>query len=223
MEQLKLRAEARTNIGSRYARRLRRQDKIPAVMYGRGGDSVALTLDRLRFRAALNAAGPNAIITLEHEGTTHLTIVKDMQRDTIANRVTHIDLLRISLDERLVVDVPIHLEGEAVTVGRQGGVVQQQLMTLAVESPAGVIPPTLNVDISELSIEEPIRVGDVELPEGMVSQVPDDTLVVIGQRSRAAVAAEVEDEEAEIEGEEAEGEEAEGEEAEGDEADAGSD
>ncbi|WP_419922366.1 50S ribosomal protein L25 [Candidatus Poriferisodalis sp.] len=195
MEQFKLAAETGRATGSASSRRLRADNKIPAVMYGHGSDPVTLTLDRLRFRAALNAAGPNAIITLEVDGRDYLTIVKDMQRDTIANRVTHIDFLLISLDERLVVDVPVHIVGEAVVAGREGAVVQQQLMSLTVESPAGVIPPTFEVDVSELSLDNPIRVSDLALPEGMESQVETDTLVVIAQRSRAAVAAEQADEE----------------------------
>ena len=190
MEQLKLVAEARLATGSGPSRRLRADNKIPAVMYGHGSDPVLVTLDRLRFRAALNAAGPNAIITLEVEGKNHLTIVKDMQRDSIANRVTHVDFMLVSLDERLVVDVPVRLVGEAALAGREGAVVQQQLMSLHVESPAGVIPPAIDVDVESLSLENSIRVSDLALPEGMVSLLDSDTLVVIAQRSRAAVAAE---------------------------------
>lgn len=197
MEQFKLAADAGRPIGSASSRRLRADNKIPAVMYGHGTDPVLLTLDRLRFRAALNAAGPNAIITLEVEGKSHLTIVKDMQRDSIANRVTHVDFLLISLDERLVVDVPVHLVGEAVLAGRQGAVVQQQIMSLTVESPAGVIPPTFEVDLTDLSLDNPVRVSDLDLPEGMVSQIDEDTLVVIAQRSRASIAAGQDDEETE--------------------------
>ena len=190
MEQLKLLAETRLATGSGPSKRLRADNKIPAVMYGHGSDPVMITLDRLRFRAALNAAGPNAIITLEVEGKNHLTIVKDMQRDSIANRVTHVDFMLVSLDERLVVDVPVRLVGEAAVAGREGAVVQQQLMSLHVESPAGVIPPTIDVDVESLSLENSVRVSDLALPEGMVSLLDSDTLVVIAQRSRAAVAAE---------------------------------
>ncbi|WP_420446554.1 50S ribosomal protein L25 [Candidatus Poriferisodalis sp.] len=197
MEQLKLVAEARLTIGSGPSRRLRADNKIPAVMYGHGSDPVLITLDRLRFRAALNAAGPNAIITLEVEGKNHLTIVKDMQRDSIANRVTHVDFMLVSLEERLVVDVPVRLVGEAAVAGREGAVVQQQLMSLHVESPAGVIPPAIDVDVEWLSLENSIRVSDLALPEGMVSLLESDTLVVIAQRSRAAVAAEQVDEDGE--------------------------
>ena len=208
MEQLKLAAERRAATGSGPARRLRAQNKIPAVMYGHGTDPMSLTLDRLRFRAALNAAGPNAIITLDVEGASHLTIVKDMQRDSIANRVTHVDFLLISLDERLSVDVPLRLVGDAARAGREGAVVQQQLMSLNVNSPAGVIPPSLDVDVSELSLENPIRVGDLTLPEGMESLADADTLVVIAQRTRAAVAAEQTGDEADAEGTEGAGDEA---------------
>ncbi|MCY3950133.1 MAG: 50S ribosomal protein L25 [Acidimicrobiaceae bacterium] len=190
MEQLKLIAETRHSTGSGASRRLRAEGKIPAVIYGHGSEPVSITLERLRFRAALNAAGPNAIITLEVDGANHLTIVKDMQRDSIANRVTHVDFLLISLDERLVVDVPVRLVGEAVQAGREGAVVQQQLMSLHVESPAGVIPPALDVSVESLSLENPIRISDLTLPEGMESLLDGDTLVAIAQRTRAAVAAE---------------------------------
>ncbi|WP_420624709.1 50S ribosomal protein L25 [Candidatus Poriferisodalis sp.] len=190
MVQLKLVAEARLATGSGPSRRLRADNKIPAVMYGHGSDPVLITLDRLRFRAALNAAGPNAIITLEVEGQNHLTIVKDMQRDSIANRVTHVDFMLVSLEERLVVDVPVRLVGEAALAGREGAVVQQQLMSLHVESPAGVIPPAIDVDVESLSLENSIRVSDLALPAGMVSLLEGETLVVIAQRTRAAVAAE---------------------------------
>lgn len=198
MEQLKLIAETRHAAGSGPSRRLRAEGKIPAVMYGHSSEPVSITLDRLRFRAALNAAGPNAIITLEVDGTNHLTIVKDMQRDSIANRVTHVDFLLISLDERLVVDVPVRLVGEAAQAGREGAVVQQQLMSLHVDSPAGVIPPAIDVNVESLSLENPIRVSDLTLPEGMESLLEGDTLVAIAQRTRAAVAAEQLDHEGEL-------------------------
>ncbi len=190
MEQLKLIAETRNATGSGPSRRLRAQNKIPAVMYGHRSDPVLITLDRLRFRAALNAAGPNAIITLEVGGKNHLTIVKDMQRDSIANRVTHVDFLLISLDEILEVDVPIRLVGEAAIAGREGAVVQQQLMSLHVASPAGLIPSAFDVNVESLSLENPIRVSDLALPEGMECPLDGDTLIVIAQRSRASVAAE---------------------------------
>ena len=204
--QLKLAAETGRTTGSRTSRRLRRENRIPAVMYGHGSDPLPITVERLLFRSALNAAGPNAIITLEVDGSQHLTIVKDMQRDPIANRVTHVDFLRIDLDERLVVDVPVVLTGEALEAGRQGAVIQQQLMSLTLEAPAGDIPATIEVDITDVELDKPISIGDLEFAAVIDVQVEPETLVVVAQRSRASVAAEgdeVEDEAVE----EAEGDE----------------
>jgi large subunit ribosomal protein L25 len=202
MSVLKLTAESGRAQGSRASRRLRREDKIPAVMYGHGSEPVAISVERLLFRSVLNDAGPNAVITLDLEGSEHLTIVKDMQRDSIANRVTHVDFLLISLDERLIVDVPVVLHGEAVEAEREGSVIQQQLMSLTVEAPVADIPATIDVDITDVSIATAIRVEDLELGDRVVSQLEPDTLVVVAQRSRASIAAE--DEGEDVEGEEGE-------------------
>ena len=206
---LKLEAETGRTLGSRSSRSLRRSDKIPAIVYGQGSDPLPVTLDRPKFRAALNAAGPNAVITLDVDGSDYLTIVKNMQRDPIANRVTHVDFMLIDLDQRLVVDVPISLVGEAALVVQEGAVVQQQMMTLTVEAPAGNIPQLFEVDISEMSIDNPVRVSVIEMGSGGIAQVEDDALIAIGQRSRAAVAAEeveVEESDELEEGEELDGE-----------------
>jgi large subunit ribosomal protein L25 len=221
---LKLEAETGRTLGSRSSRRLRRSDKIPAIVYGQGSEPLSVTLDRLKFRAALNAAGPNAVITLDVDGSDHLTIVKNMQRDPIANRVTHVDFMRIDLNQRLTVDVPISLVGEAVIVGREGAVVQQQMMTLTVEAPAGNIPQLFEADITEMSIDNPIRVSDLEMGSGVIPQAEEDALIAIGQRSRAAIAAEdAEAEEAELEeGEELDAEDSDSAEEAGDDAGADS-
>ena len=187
---LKLEAEIGRNHGSSASRRLRRDDKIPAVVYGQGSEPMPVTLDRPKFRAALNAAGPNAVITLDVNGSDYLTIVKNMQRDPIANRVTHVDFMLIDIDQRLVVDVPITLVGDAVLVRQEGAVVQQQMMTVTVEAPAGNIPQIFEVDVSEMSIDNPVRVSDLDIGSGVVPQVEDDSLLAIGQRSRASIAAE---------------------------------
>ena len=190
MSVLKLSAETGRAQGSRASRRLRREDKIPAVIYGHGSDPIAISVERPLFRAVLNAAGPNAVITLDVNGDQHLTIVKDMQRDPIANRVTHVDFLRIDLDERLVVEVPVHLVGEAELAAREGAVIQQQLMTLTVEAPVADIPAGIDVDITEVTMDTPVHVADLALPDNVAAQVDGETLVVVAQRTRASLAAE---------------------------------
>jgi large subunit ribosomal protein L25 len=164
------------------------------VIYGHGSDPIPVTLDRLEFRSALNAAGANAVITIDVDGQDYLSIVKELQRDTIANKVSHVDFQLVRLDELIVVDVPVNLTGEALAAGRQGAVVQQQIMTLSVQAPAGQIPQSFEIDIEELAIETPLRVSDLTLPDGVISQLELETVIAIAQISRATLADATEDE-----------------------------
>lgn len=211
MPELTLVAETGRALGSGASRRLRQQDKIPVVLYGHGSEPQHLAVHRPSLRAALNSAGPNAVITLQIDGDEQLAIVKEMQRDTIANRVTHVDFQLIRLDERLVVDVPVTLVGEAVLAEREGAIVQQQLMTISIEAPAGSIPGNVEVDITDLTIATPIRISDLVAMPDVTLLDDEDALVAVAQRSRASLAEETE----EVEGEELEegeeGVEAEGE------------
>jgi|TARA_B110000444_G_scaffold228169_1_gene233780 large subunit ribosomal protein L25 len=172
------------------------------VIYGHGSDPIPVTLDRLEFRSALNAAGANAVITIDVDGQDYLSIVKELQRDTIANKVSHVDFQLVRLDELIVVDVPVYLTGEALAAGRQGAVVQQQIMTLSVQAPAGQIPQSFEIDIEELAIETPLRVSDLVLPDGVISQLEIETVIAIAQISRATLADTTEDELA-VDGDEA--------------------
>jgi len=172
------------------------------VIYGHGSDPIPVTLDRLEFRSALNAAGANAVITIDVDGQDYLSIVKELQRDTIANKVSHVDFQLVRLDELIVVDVPVYLTGEALAAGRQGAVVQQQVMTLSVQAPAGQIPQSFEIDIEELAIETPLRVSDLTLPDGLISHLEVETVIAIAQISRATLADTTEDELA-VDGDEA--------------------
>lgn len=189
--------------GSASSRRLRREGQIPGIVYGHGAEPTLIAVDRLTFRRVLNEAGANALIALDVGGTTQLTIVKDLQRDPVADRVTHIDFQVVSERERMIVDVPIVLEGEAIAVGREGGVVQQQLNSLTVSAPAVAIPHALTLDISEMVLNDQFHVYDIDLPADVTTEIEADTVVVVAQYSRAALAAEDE----EVEGEALEGEE----------------
>jgi large subunit ribosomal protein L25 len=134
------------------------------------------------------------VITIDVDGQDYLSIVKELQRDTIANKVSHVDFQLVRLDELIVVDVPVNLTGEALAAGRQGAVVQQQIMTLSVQAPAGQIPQSFEIDIEELAIETPLRVSDLTLPDGVISQLELETVIAIAQISRATLADATEDE-----------------------------
>ena len=210
MAEITLPAHSGRTTGSRPSNRLRSEGKVPATVYGLGGDAVSVSVDWRELRHALTTdAGMNALINLEIDGhASELTIVKEMQRHPIKRNVLHIDFLRVSRDVAIEVDVPIVLEGEAEQVLRDGGLVEQALFHLTVRAKPGSIPNELTIDISALTIGESLRVGDLTLPDGVETDVDAEEAVVIGQVPQVEALPEPEVAEGE-EGEAAEGEEGE--------------
>jgi large subunit ribosomal protein L25 len=212
MSEVTLVAESGRAIGSRSSGRLRGEGRIPAVVYGHGISPLSVSIDRKALRHALHTdAGHNAVINLEVGSDTHLTIVKDMQRHPVRNEVVHVDFLVVNRNEIVTVDVPINLEGESKAVHDANGTIDQQLFTLSVNSTPGNIPNDITIDVSGLDIGDSIRVGDLQLPTGVTTDVDPEEAVVIAQVTRATIEAEELEAEAEAAAEEAEGETAEGE------------
>ena len=207
-----LTAETGRALGSRSSRRLLRDGKVPAVVYGLEQDTVAVAVEWPDLRAALTTdAGVNALITLEVDGHADLTIVKDLQRDPVRRDVVHVDFLRVSRDVEIEVEVPIVLEGHAEKVEREDGTVAHLLFTLSVYAKPGSIPNELTVDVSNMELHDSIRVADLTLPAGVRTEVDEDEVVVSAQVSRATIEVAEEEEFAEALDELAEAAAAEGE------------
>lgn len=186
-----------TTGGSRAAGRLRAEDLIPAVVYGRGSDPRSVTVARRELRRVLTGeAGMNALITLDVDGEDLLTIVRDVQRHPVRNNVTHVDFILVSRDEAVTVEVPIVLEGEATEVAKEDGTVDQQLFALTVQAKPGNIPNELTVDISGLHVGDSVRVGDLALPSGATTEVDPEEAVVVASLNLAALEVEAADAEA---------------------------
>jgi large subunit ribosomal protein L25 len=178
---------------------LRAEGRVPATVYGLGSDAVSVSVDWRELRGALTTdAGVNALINLEIDGhASELTIVKDLQRHAIRRSVLHVDFLRVSRDVAIEVDVPIVLHGEAEEITRNDGVVDHMLFQLTIRAKPGAIPNEISVDISELSINEAIRVGDLTLPPGVETDADPEEPIVIGQPPQAEAPEVAEGEEAE--------------------------
>ena len=200
MAEVVLAAEVGRPLGSRAVRRLRREGKIPGVIYGHGTDPVPVAVVARELRAALNTdAGANQLLSLDTGSGTFLTIAREMQRHPVAQTVTHIDFVIVRRDEVISADVPITLVGEALEVQHGDGLVEQQMFSLPIRALPGAIPTVLEVDISALTIGGQVRVSDVALPEGVTTEVDVESAIAIGQPPRVVTA---EGEGAEGEGEE---------------------
>lgn len=161
------------------------------MLYGHGAQPRPLAVVRRELRQALTTeAGMNALIDLEVDGSTQLTLVRDLQRDPVRNAVTHVDFILVSRDEVMTVDVPVTVAGEAEEVNRAAGTVEQVLFALAISARPGRIPNELTVDVTGMAIGDTIRVGDISLPEGVSTEVDPDEAVVTAAVSRATFEAE---------------------------------
>ena len=194
-DQITLTAETGRPIGSRSSRRLRAEGKVPAVVYGADTDPTAIAVTWSDLRAALvTEAGMNALITLDVDGDERLTIVKDMQRHPVRRDVTHVDFIVIDRNKPIDVDVPVVL-AESEDEHLKGLVIDQNLFALAVSAKPGTIPNEFVVDLGPLTVDEPIRAGQIPLPAGVeLLTDPEDAVVVASvPMSEEELLADVED------------------------------
>ncbi|MDA2959992.1 MAG: 50S ribosomal protein L25 [Actinomycetota bacterium] len=174
-----LNAATGRTTGSPASRRLRREEQIPAVVYGLGMEPISVTIDRRELRRALSGpSGVNTILDLTVDGQVYPAIVKEMQRHPVRREVAHVDFLQVDLNVEFVVNIPVRLDGEAREVSRNNGLVDQQMTELAVRTTPRNIPNEIVVDISEMTVDTVIHVGDVNLPEGVTAAVDADYTVV---------------------------------------------
>jgi large subunit ribosomal protein L25 len=166
MEQVTLRGETGRVHGSRSSRRLRRDGRVPAIVYGHGLETRSVAVDRRDLYAALHTeAGLNALISLQVEGDEYLTVAREVQRHPVRGDITHLDFIRISLDENIEAEVPVEFTGIPVGVREAKGIVETVHASVVVSCLPTAIPSHITIDISELHIGESARVADLpELP-----------------------------------------------------------
>jgi large subunit ribosomal protein L25 len=204
-EDVVLSADPRAERGSRPAGRLRRAGRVPAVVYGLGTDSQAVTVSARELGNIL-AKGTNTLITLKVDGDEALALARQVQRDPTRGDLVHVDFVRVSTDVAVAAEVGLHLTGEPEGV-KSGGIVEQLIFTLPIEAKPQDIPTGIEHDISALEIGDQLRVAELSLPAGVAATVEADALVaqVIAPRVvEEEVPEEIEGEEG-IEGEAAEG------------------
>jgi large subunit ribosomal protein L25 len=144
------------------ARRVRRDGKIPAVVYGAGKDAVPVTVDpRQVLRILHSDTGHNTIFDLAVDGERTKAMIVDWQYEPVKGKLLHIDLKRIAMDRKLRVKVPVLLKGEAVGVKQQGGILEHVLREVEVECLPGDIPGHIDADVTELVFGKILRVADL--------------------------------------------------------------
>ena len=184
MSDFKLTAEPRTEFGKGAARRLRRADKIPAVLYGHGAAPVHVTLPGHATMLALKHS--NALISLELDSGTQLALPKDVQRDPVRNIIEHVDLVMVRRGEKVTVEVPLHVTGSPAG----DGLATSELNTLSLEVEATAIPESVEVSVEGLEPGSQIHAGQIALPAGATLAGDADAIAVLVAAGSVETAAE---------------------------------
>ncbi|MEV7064781.1 50S ribosomal protein L25/general stress protein Ctc [Streptomyces collinus] len=174
MSEVKISAATRTEFGKGAARRIRREDKVPGVLYGHGSDPLHLTLPGHDLLMALRT--PNVLIALDIDGKSNeLAIPKSVQRDPLKGFLEHVDLLLVKRGEQVTVEIPVHTEGE---LAPGAFLLEHVLNALPVEAEATHIPESVTVSIEGLTAGDSVLAKDIKLPKGTTLTVEDDTVVL---------------------------------------------
>ena len=177
MEQKDLRVSIRRELKKGPTKRLRKQGKIPAVVYGHGRP-MAIAVDAKEFYQNFSNIQSNVLYNIDVEGDHRDVLVKDVQRDTIADTIKHIDFFEIERGKTLKTTVPLRIEGSAVGV-KEGGLLEEHLHALEVECMPKDIPAYIPVDVSLLNIGDSLHVSDLEAPQG-VKFLSNEGITVVG-------------------------------------------
>lgn len=173
MSEIKLATETRTDFGKGAARRVRRENKVPGVLYGHGTEPVHITLPGHELLLALRT--PNVLLSLDIEGKNELAIPKAVQRDAIKGSLVHVDLILVKRGEKVTVEVVIETEGE---LAPGTFLVENVLNTLSVEAEATHIPESVTVSIQGLEAGASILAKDIALPKGTTLVTDPDAVAI---------------------------------------------
>ena len=179
MDQITVEAKPRDDRGKNAARRMRRQGHVPAVLYGGEGNSLTLAVNTKQLSAIMRSqSGHNTIFKVKLPAGEQSAMLKDWQVDPLLGTLLHVDLLRVAMDVRMRVKVPVHTFGEPQGVKLQGGIFEMVTREVEIECLPSDIPGEIRVDISELMIGKHLRVGDLPIDTAKIKLVTDPQRVV---------------------------------------------
>ena len=202
MSEITLTAEVGRTLGSSSTRRLRREGKIPGVVYGHGTDPIPVAIEAPALRVALNGeSGTNQLLELDTGDQRLLVLAKVLQRHPVRGTLQHVDFQITNRDETVTVEVPVILVGEAVEVRHADGAVDQQMFAVSVKARPGSIPNSIELDISGMVPGDLLRVADLPRPDGVEADTAPEAAIAIAHVGRTSGSLGEEAEEAVVEGE----------------------
>ena len=191
-EQATLPAEKRDLNGTSNSKRLRRKGIVPAVVYGSKQKAYTIQVSEATFSAVFRKqSSENFLVNLEIDGAdekSKLAFVQDIQRNPLTGGFVHVDFRAVQNDEIITASVPITLEGESEGV-KAGGLLEQLLHSIEVQCKPADLPERINFDVTDIGLGESTKVGELTFPDGVITKMDSDVLVLLVAKSRASVSA----------------------------------
>lgn len=178
MEKITLAATRRT-VSGKSVSKLRKNGKLPAVLYGHGMESQHLELDERDFNKVFKKAGESTLVTLSFEGKDQPVLIQDVQKHYLKDNSIHVDFYAVRMDEKLTATVPLHFEGEAPAVKALGGILTKNISEVEVECLPADLPQYIEVELSGLdTFDKAIRVGDLKVSDKVKVLASEDEMIV---------------------------------------------
>ncbi len=184
MSQVVFAAKKRTDLGSGNTRRLRKAGRIPGVVYGRSGKALSIDVDAMEFSNGIKGISESTIVKLDIEGEAHEAFVKDTQWSIISGDVLHVDFYEIERGILLRAKVAVHVSGNPVGV-REGGILELPIHEIEVECLPKDLPERIDVDISELKVNQSIHVADLKLGDSVKILTSSDQVIALVKFAKA--------------------------------------
>jgi len=198
-ETYEIAATARDRVGKGAARALRRESKIPAVIYGDKKPPVPIAVDYKDMMMKLHGGGfLTTVVTVNVDGEKTRVIPRDYQVDPVRDFLVHVDFLRISKGAKLTLEIPVHFLNEETCVGlKRGGVLNVVRHAIELSCPADAIPETIDIDLTGLDIGDSLHISAVNLPEGTEPTITDRDFTIITIAAPAVLGETVDEDEEE--------------------------
>ncbi|GAA0177446.1 50S ribosomal protein L25/general stress protein Ctc [Clostridium sediminicola] len=188
----KIKCEIRNKNAHNSAKRVRKDGKVPGVIYGHGSDSTLISVDKNELNKEILKEGDHALLDVEINNENHTAFIKEVQRDVINRELLHIDFQEVNKNERITTEIPISITGEGALISK-GGILQRERDTVKVKCNVDNIPKTLNVDVASLNVGDVFRVADLEVAEEITFGLEMDSIILAVNYVSNKIEEEVED------------------------------
>lgn len=163
---------------NKFAKKERKKGIIPGMLYGKNNNNFMFEVGEIELNKNLKLSGEHGVLNLQSGGKSQKALIKEVQREPVTNKILHVDLERVSGDDKIVTEVPLQFTGEG-KINSKGGILQKEKTTVKVQCKANEIPNNLQVDLTKYDVGDICRLQDLEIGEDLTFIEPSDSIIAL--------------------------------------------